>query len=75
MKLIDVQLRKKNMLLGKQFIVNQHYSDSIINLQAFRPVLLKHFNMEKAIAHDQSKVDRLRDRWRAFIADDSAFEL
>ena len=63
------------MLLGKQFIVNQHYSDSIINLQAFRPVLLKHFNMEKAIAHDQSKVDRLRDRWRAFIADDSAFEL
>ncbi|XP_043218190.1 uncharacterized protein LOC122379777 [Amphibalanus amphitrite] len=55
------------ILLAKQFIVTQHSHDTAPNMQAFRPVLSRMFDMEKTIAVKGSKVDEFRDRWKLFI--------
>ena len=63
------------VLLAKQFIVNQHYGEGIINVPAFRQTLWKYFSMEKVIAYNNVKIDKFRERWRPFITEECEFNL
>ena len=62
------------VLVAKQFIVTQHMNDVTPNVQAFRPALLKMFNMEKCIAYKNMEMVSLRTRWEPFIADGNVLD-
>ena len=57
------------ILVAKQFITYARHRDSASNMQAFRPMLLRMFEMEKVIAKKRGKCEQFRKRWLPFIRD------
>ena len=55
------------ILLAKQFIVQQHYREALIRYQAFLPMLLRSFDMEKMMARTEDAKEMFRNRWSPYI--------
>ena len=55
------------ILLAKQFIVTQHYQDSIIQYEQFLPVVIRNFEIEKLIARSDVEKEKFCNRWTPFI--------
>ena len=47
--------------------VQQHYRDALIRYQAFLPMLLRSFDMEKMMARTEAAKEMFRNRWSPYI--------
>ena len=62
------------IMVVKQFITYSRHRDSMSNMQAFRSMLLKVFEMERTVAVKRGRIDKFRKRW-ALVTENNTLTL